>query len=394
MQPNSNLLKVTCSRCGLACDDLSITVQDGQIQSVDHGCGLAQSWLCTPRPSDPAAMVDGQSASVAEAVEQAVKLLSSSKLPLFAGFESCTIEAARAAIALAERCGGILDPGPDHATEAMQQTGMQTCTLGDVRQRADVIVFVQCDPAATHPRLFERCIEPPGRWVPAGRTLISIGSSLSNMHFAIPRHPAAMLDTLWRLRLVLAGKREDAELQPLVDCLRIARFTAFFFDESLDRSKCSALFQLVAQLHDFTRAAAIELHAGTSPIADVLCWQTGYALPVSFASGAPRSHGNDFSAEAVLARGGCDLVLLAGREPALSQIARSRFDALPTIRLSHDTSELAKPCRVAIRVAEPGYDAAGVMRRLDGVLLPTAGAIKGSSPTIDNVMQEVLSKFN
>ncbi len=64
---------------------------------------------------------------------------------------------------------------------AAQSTGLVTSTLGEVRQRADVVILWSADPSTTHPRHFERySLFPKGRFVPRGRadrTLIWIGSS-------------------------------------------------------------------------------------------------------------------------------------------------------------------------------------------------------------------------
>ena len=63
-------------------------------------------------------------------------------------------------MALAETIGAVIDPaGPllDGASGlAFQARGASTATLGDVRDRADVVVIWRADPVTTHPRLLER----------------------------------------------------------------------------------------------------------------------------------------------------------------------------------------------------------------------------------------------
>ena len=81
-------------------------------------------------------------------------------MPLVYGLGQTTCEAQRTAVALAEAIGAVIDPaGPllDGASGlAYQALGASTATLGDVRDRADVVVVWRADPVATHPRLLER----------------------------------------------------------------------------------------------------------------------------------------------------------------------------------------------------------------------------------------------
>src|SRR5207248_5591877 len=55
-------------------------------------------------------------------------------------------------------------------TCALPISGESTCTLGEARNRADLVVFWGSNPAESHPRHFERySVWPAGRWVPRGR---------------------------------------------------------------------------------------------------------------------------------------------------------------------------------------------------------------------------------
>src|SRR5215203_3848983 len=52
---------------------------------------------------------------------------------------------------------------------AYQELGASTATLGDVRDRAELVVIWRADPVVTHPRLFERLRLPA-----AGRELVVV----------------------------------------------------------------------------------------------------------------------------------------------------------------------------------------------------------------------------
>ena len=106
------------------------------------------------------ARVDGREVDFAEAVEAAAAILSEARLPLVCGLAETDCESQRAAVALAEAIGAVIDPvGPTDAgaaAAASQAFGLSTATFGDVRDRADVAVAWRADPVTTHPRLLPR----------------------------------------------------------------------------------------------------------------------------------------------------------------------------------------------------------------------------------------------
>src|SRR6202035_5358119 len=79
-----------------------------------------------------------------------------------------------AAVSLAEQIGATIDTTASlcHAPSvmAMQDVGEVSCTLGEVRNRADLVIFWGANPVESHPRHFERySLLPRGRFIPGGR---------------------------------------------------------------------------------------------------------------------------------------------------------------------------------------------------------------------------------
>jgi formylmethanofuran dehydrogenase subunit B len=76
------------------------------------------------------------------------------------GWSSTSCEAQRVGVELAEEIGGIIDNtavvchGP--SILGVQEVGIPTCTLGQIRHRADLIIYWGCDPWSAHPRHLER----------------------------------------------------------------------------------------------------------------------------------------------------------------------------------------------------------------------------------------------
>jgi formylmethanofuran dehydrogenase subunit B len=98
--------------------------------------------------------------STDEAVHAAAQILADSKYPLLFGWSSSTGETQRIGVELAEELGAAIDNcssichGP--SVIASQEIGIPTCTLGQIRHRADLIIYWACDPWSAHPRHLER----------------------------------------------------------------------------------------------------------------------------------------------------------------------------------------------------------------------------------------------
>jgi len=194
---------VPCTVCGCVCDDLRVTFSGEQVTHADGACRLAQPWFASlSKPSTrPPAYIEGRSASLAEAIDRASKILRHSRAPLIWGLSRSSTAGQRAAVMLAEQIGATVDTtasvchGP--SIMAIQQVGESTCSLGEVRNRADLVIFWGADPVESHPRHFERySVDPKGLFVPRGRddrTVIVIDaeatetSRLADMFIEAPR---------------------------------------------------------------------------------------------------------------------------------------------------------------------------------------------------------------
>ena len=101
--------------------------------------------LKDPTGVEAAASIDGAPASLDAAAAAAARLLAQSGQPLIAGL-SADIEATRAAIALAERVGGVIEHRHSAAIlrdlDSMRETGVMLVTPGEARVRADVVLLV------------------------------------------------------------------------------------------------------------------------------------------------------------------------------------------------------------------------------------------------------------
>src|SRR6266446_2315411 len=155
--PLSVIENVACTACGCVCDDLRLTVSGGRIVRTENACVLAEPWLLAQNGHDePSAEIDGQPVSTEEALARSAEILGSANYPFVYGLSQSTTAGQRASIALAERLGAIIDTSASvcHAPSVMaqQEVGKVTCTLGEIRNRADFVIFWGSDPITTHPR--------------------------------------------------------------------------------------------------------------------------------------------------------------------------------------------------------------------------------------------------
>ncbi len=92
----------------------------------------------------------------AEAVELAARLLGKGRSPIILGLGRSTNETVAVALELADRIGAVVEPGGSSASAArvlaFQRVGSVSATLGEVKNRADVVVFWGDDPVVSQPR--------------------------------------------------------------------------------------------------------------------------------------------------------------------------------------------------------------------------------------------------
>jgi formylmethanofuran dehydrogenase subunit B len=101
----------TCTFCGCVCDDIELHAEGDKIVKTKAACSLGEAWFKnhTAERLYPDALIDGQPASVDEAVEAAAQHLYDANMPLVYGLSNITCEAQREAVALAEIIGGVID---------------------------------------------------------------------------------------------------------------------------------------------------------------------------------------------------------------------------------------------------------------------------------------------
>src|SRR4030042_1742363 len=162
----SIIKSLTCPVCGCLCDDIELTVENNEVVKVKNGCAMCESkflgYKGEHRVKTPLIRKNGELVPVSmdEAVHKAAEILANANYPILYGWSSTSCEAQRVGVELAEEIGGILDNtavvchGP--SILGVQEVGIPTCTLGQIRIRADLIIYWGSELWTAHPRHIER----------------------------------------------------------------------------------------------------------------------------------------------------------------------------------------------------------------------------------------------
>src|SRR5262245_56240311 len=107
---STQVSNVACPGCGCVCDDLTLTLEAGRLRDVAGACELGDGWFRKhATAAQSSAMVEGRPADFSTAVARAVDVLQRANRTLVYGLARTAVEGQRAAVALTESIGGVLD---------------------------------------------------------------------------------------------------------------------------------------------------------------------------------------------------------------------------------------------------------------------------------------------
>jgi len=100
---------VVCTFCGCLCDDLEVEVQDNVITGVKKACAIGKNKIMHDMSETPVPSINGQEVPIAQAVDEAARILSRARFPMVYGLSSTTSEAQRELVEIAEIIRGNID---------------------------------------------------------------------------------------------------------------------------------------------------------------------------------------------------------------------------------------------------------------------------------------------
>ena len=418
----------TCTFCGCVCDDMNLTVdlEEHRITKAENACVLGRAWFKEHGIEErPFALIDGREASTDEAIEAAAQILANARYPVVYGLSDTTCEAQRQAVAIADMIGGTVDTttsvchGPSGM--AFQGVGESTATLGEIRNRADLLVFWGGNPAESHPRLFSRyAVTPKGMYIPRGkkdRTVVLVDvrrtQSAAVADIFIQVKPKRDFEVLWALRALVKGRRVDpsieqvtgvplATLEDLAHRMKSCRFGALLFGMGLTMTRgrhfnSGALLALATDLNEFTHFVAkpVRGHGNVTGADNVVSWQTGYPFGVNFSRGFPRFNPGEYTTVDLLSRGDADAALILAADPGANfpQPAIEHLKRIPVVVLDPKPTHTAKLAKVAITTATYGISVPGTVYRMDDVPITLRPAFASPYPSDEDVLRAIHARL-
>jgi hypothetical protein len=276
--------------------------------------------------------------------------LAHSRRTLLTGLHGASAEAIRAACDLAEALGAAVDFGAADvdrpAGPTIARAGEVTADVEEMRDRADLVIFWGCDPAASHPAF--------AALVPQRAVVLRI-----------PPTPASAVEAARLLQHLVRGGEPPVARSPLVEACVAARAAiakatcvAIVTDDSADPLGLEpwAITHLVREIAHAKPAFEIPLGAADHAAAAGVCtWRYGASGAIARADrDGGRFLPGEASARRLVERGEVDCVLAIGRlADGVEEAITHRGDALTVIRMQADVESL-RALLAASGVRTPG----------------------------------------
>ena len=415
----------TCTFCGCVCDDMMLTVDmdEKRITKAKNACVLGRAWFAEHYIEEdaPAAMIDNKPVPVEEAVEEAARTLVNARFPITYGLSDTTCEAQRQAVAISDTIRGNIDTttsvchGPSGI--ALQGVGESTMTLGEVKNRADLVIYWGGNPAESHPRHFGRyAVTAKGMFTPRGKkdrhvVLVDVRRTPSAPAASqfIQVKPGKDFEVLWALRALVKNRSIDPAIeeetgvsldtmQELVERMKNCRYGVLFFGMGLTMTRgrhfnSGALLALATDLNEYTHFVAkpVRGHGNVTGADNVMSWQTGYPFGVNFSRGFPRFNPGEFTTVDLLSKRDADAALIVATDPASNfpQAAIDHLASIPVVCLDTKATITSKLAHVAFRTCTYGINTAGTVYRMDDVPITLRKAYDSPFPNDEEILTAI-----
>ncbi len=417
-----------CPFCGCMCDDITIVTENNKILEAKHACKIgAAKIMGHHRIKAPMMRADKyanfKEVSYDEAINEAAIILANSKRPLLYGWASAFCEVHKKGILLAEELGAIIDNtasvchGP--STLAVHEKGLPSSTLGQIKNRADVVVFWGCNPVQAHPRHMGRYsvfargfFSEKGR---KGRKIVVVDvrkTDTANIadEFVQVNQGSDYL-VISALRAILSGNAAvvpdnvgcvpKEQMIKLVEVLKTAKFCAIFFGMGLTQSQgryknIDNAISLTFELNSFTKSVIMPMrgHYNVTGFGQVCTWETGFATAVDFSRGAPYYNPGETAANDLLYRKEIDAAMIIAGDAGAHFPANSvrHLAKIPVVQIDPYWNPTTEVANVVIPTAICGVEVEGTAYRMDGVSLRYRKMIEPIHPTDMEILERMTER--
>ena len=381
--------------CGIASDDLTISVDGNTVTVIENGDIVTKKGFETPI-TDTSPRVKGKAVSLEQAITYIADLLRTSKQPVIAGLAT-DLNGARSAMALADKSRATVDNMDSAAgfrnTLVLQDTGWMVTTLTEVRNRVDLLLVVGSDLERDYPRFYERMVwnkESMFDQDIESRQVVYLGKAPSGDASTSPQGKKAQIlacddadlpEVMSVLRALVKGKTIQAQqiggitinkLTVLAEQLKQAKYSVVAWSAAqleFDHAETTVqtVCEMVKDLNLKTRSSGLPLGGkeGSITVNQVSAWQSGYPMRTNFSRGYPDYDPYLSDTNRMLAADEVDVLLWVSsfnidRTPPKSKAK--------TVVLGRSGMLFEQEPEVFIPVGTPGIDHTGRAFRTDSVV--------------------------
>ena len=395
----------SCSYCGNNCDDITYLLKDKKIVGVRHACRIGASKIINDQDQRLLSPLIRNEEGILEettwdiALDKTAKLLYESVRPVLYGWGETSVEAIKKGIKIAEKTGAVMDNQSTichgSSIQAFQNVGHPVMTLGEVKNRADVIVYVGTNPMDDHPRHLSRYTTfPEGFFRKNGRkdrTIITLDPKYTN---------TAKVSDEWiqfnmnedyllfdALRMLLKGESLDddevagvpvSQLENLIQIMKNAEYGALFFglgvSQTLGKQKnVDMLIQLVEDLNRYSKWSMLPMRGffNVSGFNIALTSETGYPYGVDFSRGYPRFMVGETTTIDLLNRREPDFFMAISADPGVQfpGYTIKHLVNIPTIQIDTHWGPYTELADIVLPSTRVGVETEGTAYRMDSIPL-------------------------
>lgn len=421
---------VICPFCGCLCDDILVELEDGKITGIENACTLGAhkfldddgNRLKGPIMRDENGWKD---ITYEEAIAYTVDVLLKADRPILYGWSGCVTETQAVGAHLAELIGGVFDSttsvchGP--SILAIQEVGHPGCTLGQVKNRADTIIYWGSNPIESHPRHLSRYTNYADAYFfhnafRERQVIVVDVRKTASAEIAtefIQIEQGGDYHVLSALRAILRGRADvvpeivagvpKTQLIRVVEICKKAKFGAVFFGLGVTMTggkykNIRNAIEFVDELNRHTKwtISPMRGHSNVYGSNEVCTWITGYPFGVDYSRGIAFYNPGETTTIDILARGEADAAVIMASDPGahFPRICNEHLAKIPTILFDPYPSATTHICTVQIPTAVNGIDAAGTTYRMDGIPIRTRAFIKDTEYPLDTwLLQQIYDRI-
>jgi formylmethanofuran dehydrogenase subunit B len=419
---------VVCPLCGSVCDEIEVEVENNKVTKVKGACAVGKAKIMgheEKRIKSPMIREDVvlKECSYDEAIKKAAEILAKARRPLLYGFSSTVCEAAKVGIALAEEIGGVVDNtasvchGP--SVLAIQDVGLPCCTLGQIKNRADLIIYWGSNPANAHMNHMKRySYISKGYFLPGGKKdkkLVVVDvreTSTSKMaELFLQVKPGKDFLLFSAVRTALMGYEDiipeevggvpKEKIVTLAKMIKESRFFIIFFGMGCTHTRCRQnnvvnAIQTTRAGHMHTKGTIMPMrgHFNVNGFNQTCTWETGYPYAVDFSKGYAWYNPGETSSTDLLGRRECDAALFIASDPGAHFPGESirHLAKIPVIQIEPYPNPTTEFADIVIPSAVSGIEAEGSVYRMDNVPIRLRKILDTEYMTDEEIMKRILEE--